>query len=106
MGKTKKSQQQPAKIIRHGSIAASIWKRQAPSGFEYYDFSLSRSWKSQTTDREGYSPNFFSRNEDELKQTISEASAWIESKHACMQASLLSNHNETSEPQTIDINVA
>ncbi|MCA9161032.1 MAG: hypothetical protein KDA72_22025 [Planctomycetales bacterium] len=37
---TKKTADKPVKTIRHGAIAANIWKRQAPSGFEYYDFSL------------------------------------------------------------------
>lgn len=94
--KTKKTQQKPARTIRNGAIAASIWKRQSPSGFEYFDFSLSRSWKSQSTDREGYSPNFFTRNEEELKQTIAEASAWIESQQADMQASLLEQKTATA----------
>ena len=32
---TKKVEMRPVKTIRLGAIAASIWKRQSPSGFEY-----------------------------------------------------------------------
>ena len=45
----KKPATAPVKIIRHGAIAASIWKRQATSGFEYFDFTVSRSWKTSST---------------------------------------------------------
>jgi len=38
------SRQQPIRVIRKGAIAASIWRRQTSTGFEYLDFSLSRSW--------------------------------------------------------------
>ena len=34
----------PVHIIRKGAIAASVWQRQSPSGFAYYDYSISRSW--------------------------------------------------------------
>ena len=30
--------QAPVKVIRVGAIAASIWKRQTSTGFEYLDF--------------------------------------------------------------------
>jgi hypothetical protein len=33
----------PVHTIREGSVAASIWRRQSPSGYAYYDFSLTRS---------------------------------------------------------------
>lgn len=82
----KKSTLKPVKTIRHGAVAASIWKRQSPSGFEYYDFSLSRSWRTQKTGREGYSPNFFANNESELLATINEAASWIAGQQASLQA--------------------
>ena len=85
---TKKTAEKPAKTVRRGAIAASIWKRMAPSGFEYYDFSLSRSWKSKTSGKEGYSPNFFSGNETEIMEVVQEASSWIASQQASMQAGL------------------
>ncbi len=30
----------PVHVIRKGAIAASIWQRQSPSGFAYYDYSV------------------------------------------------------------------
>jgi hypothetical protein len=74
---TKKTTAKPVKTLRHGAVAASIWRRQSPTGFEYFEFSLSRSWKTKTTGKEGYSSNFFPTNEKELSAVVLEASAWI-----------------------------
>ena len=82
----KKIATKPVKTIRHGAVAASIWKRQSPSGFEYYDFSLSRSWKTQSSGREGYSPNFFAGNVEAIQATVAEAASWIASQQASMLA--------------------
>jgi hypothetical protein len=68
---------EPVVVIRKGAIAASVWQRQSPSGYAYYDFSLSRSWKSKSTDKTGYSRNFFESNEADLFEVIEKASAWI-----------------------------
>jgi len=51
--KTTKPPVKPEVTIRRGAVAASIWKRQAPSGFEYFDFSLSRAWKATSTGHDG-----------------------------------------------------
>jgi hypothetical protein len=75
--KKEKNTVRPEKVFRRGAIAASVWRRQAPSGFEYFDFSLSRAWKAKTTGREGYSLNFFSDNEGDLAQVIRQATSWI-----------------------------
>ncbi len=77
----------PVKTIRHGAIAASIWKRQATSGFEYFDFTISRSWKTSSTGKEGSSSSFFVRNVDELHAVIQEAADWIASQQANLQES-------------------
>ena len=68
---------EPVTVIRKGAIAASVWQRQSPSGYAYYDFSLSRSWKSLSTEKTGYSKNFFETNEADLIEVIQKASAWI-----------------------------
>lgn len=68
---------EPVIVIRKGAIAASIWKRQSPSGYAYHDFSLSRSWKSMSTEKQGYSRNFFETNDADLVEVIQKASAWI-----------------------------
>ncbi len=83
---SKKPALKPAKTVREGAIAANIWKRQAPSGFEYYDFSLSRSWKAKSSGREGYSPNFFIENEEAISVVVRGAVQWIESQQASLQA--------------------
>lgn len=83
----KKPASAPVKTCRHGAIAASIWKRQATSGFEYFDFTLSRSWKTSDSGREGYSSSFFVRNAEELQAVIEEAASWIESQQASLQES-------------------
>lgn len=67
----------PVFVVRQGAIAASIWKRQTATGYAYYDFSLSRSWKSTTTDRTGYSTNFSDKNEKALVEVIQGACRWI-----------------------------
>ena len=69
--KTDKSKgQQPVTVIRNGAIAASIWKRQTSTGFEYLDFSLSRSWKLKSGEKEGYSSNFFPGNEEAIRRAV------------------------------------
>jgi hypothetical protein len=72
-----KKGQKPVHTIRRGAIAANIWQRQTQTGMPYYDYSISRSWKSQNTGKEGYSTSFFPRNATELVDVVTEATAWI-----------------------------
>ena len=83
----KKPATAPVKAIRHGAIAASIWKRQATSGFEYYDFTVSRSWKTSATGKDGYSTSFFARSAEDLNAVIQEVANWMESQQASLQES-------------------
>lgn len=83
----KSTDTQPVQVIRQGAIAASIWKRQTGSGHTYYDFSLSRSWKSAKTERTGYSTNFSEKNEQALVEVIQAASAWIAGQNQQSEAS-------------------
>lgn len=76
----------PIHTIREGAVAASIWRRMSPAGYEYFDFSLCRSWKSLSSGGTGNSRNFFSRNQVELTKVIEEACRWI-SAHELEQAS-------------------
>ena len=79
-GKKKESEienMDPVHVVRKGAIAASVWQRQSPSGFAYYDYSISRSWKSMSSDKTGYSRNFFETNQTDLMEVIQKASAWI-----------------------------
>ena len=76
--KTDKSKgQPPVTVIRNGAIAASIWKRQTSTGFEYLDFSLSRSWKLKSGEKEGYSSNFFPGNEEAIIDVVEKATDYI-----------------------------
>ena len=54
---------------------------------EYYDFTISRSWKTSANGKEGYSSSFFVRNAEELHAVIQEAADWIESQQASLQES-------------------
>jgi hypothetical protein len=65
------------RTFRHGAIAANIFRRQSSSGFEYLDFSLSRSWKTKQSGKEGYSANFFDKNAEDLHAAINDATAFI-----------------------------
>ena len=75
--KKKRETQKPLKTFRVGAIAASVWQRQTPTGFEYLDFSLSRSWKLKSGEKEGYSTSFFHNNEEALVDVIEQAAAFI-----------------------------
>lgn len=75
---SKSNAQNLVKTIRNGAIAASIWKRQTSTGFEYLDFSLSRSWKLKSGDKEGYSSNFFPRNEEAIIDVVEQAVEYIQ----------------------------
>ena len=77
----------PEQVIRDGGIAAMIWRRESTTGFPYYEFSLSRSWKSVSSGKTGYSQNYFSKNEAQLVKVIELASRWIAEAEARDQAS-------------------
>ena len=81
-----KPKKQPAasnyvKTIRdkeHGAIAANIFRGNTADGFTYLYYEVSRCWKTQTGNREGYSKKFYDRNADALCRVIMEAATWIE----------------------------
>ena len=73
----KGNSQKPIRTFRVGAVAASVWKRQTSTGFEYLDFSLSRSWKLKSGEKEGYSTSFFHNNEDTLIDVIEQATEFI-----------------------------
>ena len=79
---THSEKSKPAQMFRNGAIAASIWQRQTGTGYAYFDFSLSRSWKSSTSDKEGYSTSFFPQNAEALVEVIQQASHWIAERMA------------------------
>ena len=86
-----KKAQKPVHTIRRGAIAANIWQRQTQTGMDYYDYSLSRSWKSQNTGKEGYSTSFFPRNAQALLEVVAEATAWIAAQEQTPSVELPAN---------------
>ena len=64
------------KTFRLGAVAANVFRRQAPGGFKYLDFGLSRAWKS-AGGKEGYSQNFFGSNAEALHAVIDQACHFI-----------------------------
>lgn len=67
----------PVHTIAEGAVAASIWRRQSPSGYAYYDYSLTRRFQSLSSGSTGHSRNFFAANQEELMKVIEQASQWI-----------------------------
>ena len=68
----------PEQVIRDGGIAAMIWRRESTTGFPYYEFSLSRSWKSVSSGKDWLLAELtFQRNEAQLVKVIELASKWI-----------------------------
>ena len=75
--KSNQTKQKPEHTIRHGEVTASIYMRQSNCGYPYYDFALTRSWKSMTTGKEAHGTTFFVKNRQDLVKVINEASNWI-----------------------------
>jgi len=89
--------QDPIKTIRRGAIAASIWRRQTPTGFEYLDFTLSRSWKLKNGQKEGYSQCFFDRNEEALVWVVHEACEFIRAQQG--EGAATTSADDANQPQ-------
>jgi hypothetical protein len=64
------------RTFREGAVAANVFQRTAPGGFEYLDFSISRAWKTQNG-KEGYSANFFDNNRDAIHNVVNQACEFI-----------------------------
>ena len=71
----------PVQTFREGTIAASVWERAGRRG-QYFELTVSRSFRRTNEDGFGYSPCFRARDVNALKQCIDAASAWILSKDA------------------------
>jgi hypothetical protein len=79
MSKAKKTQASSnyVKTILDGAVAASIFRGNTPDGHCYLYFEISRAWKSQSSNREGYSKKFYERNQSALVNVVNLASQWI-----------------------------
>jgi hypothetical protein len=67
----------PEHTIRCGQVTASIHYRQSNTGFNYYDFTLSRCWKSMRNSKEVFGASLFEQNEDDAIKCIRQACEWI-----------------------------
>ena len=74
--KPSKSNTNYIRTFRDGAVAANVFQRVAPGGFEYLDFSISRAWKTPGG-KEGYSLNFFSKNRDAIHKVVDQACDFI-----------------------------
>ncbi len=72
---------EPECEIRRGEISATIFVRQAPTGYLYRTYSLSRCWQSVANGRPQQGSSFFDGNEDDLVATIKAASDHIRAKN-------------------------
>lgn len=82
----------PVRVFREGAIAASIWEREGANG-TFYDFTLSRSWKNETSGKSGYSTNFTARNAAALQKVIGEATRFIEERQPKSDSSSSAENN-------------
>lgn len=80
MSKSKKNVQPSnyVQTIREGAMAANIFRGNTADGHTYLYFELSRSWKSQSGGRQGYSKKFYSRNSEAICTVALQAARWIE----------------------------
>ena len=78
----------PVHTIQEGSVTASIWRRQSPSGYAYHDYSLTRTFESLSSKSSNSSRNFFAKNRDDLAKAISAATQWIVERDAADKTSL------------------
>ena len=84
---------------RAGAVAANVFKRTAPGGFEYLDFSLSRSWK-KNTDKEGYSQRFFAKNREAMKTVVDNACDYIVENSAAGKPDVSSVDSKRIDPRS------
>jgi hypothetical protein len=74
---TNEDGQKPVHVISVGSLVASVYLRQAPSGYAYYAYHIKRSYRSLTTGSQIHSTDFFAENRSDLLAVITQASLWI-----------------------------
>ena len=89
----------PVQTLRNGAIGGSVWLKQSAAGYWYYHFSLSRSWKSTSTAKDGYSSGFFDRNREELHKTVDECCDYIEAMVANAETITIDTTEQDKEPR-------
>ena len=89
------------RTFRSGAVAANVFSRQAPGGFEYLVFSLSRSWKTSNS-KEGYSQSFFANNDEALHAVIDQACDFIDSQGVGTRDAQIEEADATATETAID----
>ncbi|MGB7732641.1 MAG: hypothetical protein WBL72_03010, partial [Thermoguttaceae bacterium] len=79
------SKQVPIKVLVFGEITASVFEKQSLTGYRFYDYELTRTWKSMSTKKEAHGSTFFERNLDDIVTAARAASACI---HAMLNPTL------------------
>lgn len=69
--------QKPVHVISVGSLTASIYLRQAPSGAGYFAYNVRRTYHSLSTGNQIQSTDFFAENKSDLMAVVTQASQWI-----------------------------
>jgi hypothetical protein len=85
--KKSKTNNNYVRTFRDGAVAANVFRRTAPGGFEYLDFSITRAWKVPSG-KEGYSTNFFEKNREALHTVVDQACEFI-AENAVSEPSLV-----------------
>lgn len=80
--------QKPVHVIVEGALLASIYLRQAPSGYAYFAYNIKRSYQSLTTRNQIFSTDFFAENQSDLIRVVTQASLWITNESDKARASL------------------
>jgi hypothetical protein len=95
MSKSKKNQASSNYVttIREGAIGANIFRGNTADGHTYLYFEISRAWKSQTSDRQGYSKKFYDRNQVALVNVVNRAAQWLQEHPEAADTSLAETAN-------------
>jgi hypothetical protein len=89
----------PIQTFRQGAIGASIWRRLGANG-EFFEFSLSRSFK-RSGDDAGYTQSYRARNAADLLAVIGAASDWI-NREEDLRSVGQNGYVEPAEPAHVD----
>jgi len=75
-----------------GNVKADIFACQTNNGFRFLQYSLGRSFVSQSSQKENHSSFFFAENQDDVIRAVQDASTWILQQTAIAQPCEASDH--------------
>lgn len=74
----------PIYEVTCGSITGSAFRRVTNSGFSYIDFTLTRSWTSQSTGKLQRSGTFFQEHEKDIVECCRQMANWIRAQNSAV----------------------